>query len=436
MTRSTPDPDIAGMRRLLTDAFDAEDLRRFCMDRPALRPIVNQFGPRFGLDDMVDEVIEYCRKHGLWKELEAAVEEARPRRWQRYIESPKLSPQPMPDPEPSSEKPSLLTTIRSPERRLPRILVAMLALIAMIALCVVAVWLVSEKFPPSEPTVTATQAAVKPKDTAAPAATEITTTSPALAGEPPSCDANAMGKEWKRLQDDMVMVCVPAGKFWMGTNQSDTPYDNEWPQNEIHLDSFWIDKHEVTNLQYRKCVEAGACDEPACSTRPEYFVDNLPVVCVTWQGAQDYAAWVGGRLPTEAEWEKACRGTDKRVYPWGDATPTCDKANYGPCPGDSQLPVTARPAGASPYGVLDMAGNVQEWAADWYSAAYYRVGQPKQNPEGPENVSPQWRVLRGGSFESAYGDEQTRCAFRSFSGPGQDRIDFGFRVVMDDPSEP
>jgi formylglycine-generating enzyme required for sulfatase activity len=221
------------------------------------------------------------------------------------------------------------------------------------------------------------------------------------------------------------MVYVPAGEFLMGSTYED-PFaeDDEKPQHTVYLAAFWIDRTEVTNAQYRKCVEAGACQPPGCWDDSRLNAPDQPVVCVTWYEAQDYAAWVGGRLPTEAEWEKAARGIDGQIYPWGDSPPDCDKTNYSSCAG-KPLPVGTHPDGASPFGVLDMAGNVWEWVADWYDGDYYSQDRPI-NPQGPDRGGQ--RVLRGGTLISTR--STLRCAVRHKWPPNNWNNDIGFRVVV------
>ena len=230
---------------------------------------------------------------------------------------------------------------------------------------------------------------------------------------------------WTRPADGMVMVYVPAGEFLMGSSDADGQADDdEKPQHTVYLDGYWIDRTEVTNAQYRKCVEAGACREPECWDDNDYNAPDQPVVCVSWDDAQTYAAWVGGRLPTEAEWEKAARGTDGRIYPWGNSAPGCDKANYEGCVGRSAT-VGSYLTGASPYGALDMAGNVREWVADWYDGRYYGRSAAR-NPEGPD--SGEYRVLRGGSWYRHPG--LARCASRSGYIPDNFYSRVGLRVVV------
>jgi formylglycine-generating enzyme required for sulfatase activity len=229
------------------------------------------------------------------------------------------------------------------------------------------------------------------------------------------------------------MVFVGAGEFLMGSADGDPDASaEEKPQHTVYLDAFWIDRTEVTNAQYLGCIETGACREPECWDDSDLNSPDQPVVCLTLNDAQVYAAWVDGRLPTEAEWEKAARGTDGRIYPWGNSPPDCNRANYHGCAGKA-LPVGSHPEGASPYGVLDMAGNVREWVADWYDAEYYSR-TPSRNPQGPQ-TSTSFRVLRGGSF--GHDQRLTRCASRSGIYPLNRRNLDGFRVVVaPDPAEP
>jgi formylglycine-generating enzyme required for sulfatase activity len=232
------------------------------------------------------------------------------------------------------------------------------------------------------------------------------------------------------LIDGALLVFVPAGEFTMG---SDDGGSDERPAHTVYLDAFAIDRTEVTNAQYARCVQAGACRPPdpsRSSTRADYFADpryaDYPVIYVSWDDARAYCAWAGRRLPTEAEWEKAARGTDGRTYPWGDEW-DASKANTDEAgPGDT-TPVGAYPQGASPYGALDMAGNVWEWVADWYGANYYRES-PGENPLGP--ASGAYRVVRGGSWNNY--QWLARAAIRGRNTPGNRDDDVGFRCARSD----
>jgi len=238
-----------------------------------------------------------------------------------------------------------------------------------------------------------------------------------------------LGSSMIREKDGMEMVYVPAGEFTMGNGL----YEDEKPIHDIYLDAYWIDKYEVTNAQYAICVADGTCSRPSSVksyTRGSYYgnpdYEDFPVIYVNWSQADTYCRWAGGRLPTEAEWEKAARGTDARKYPWGESAPTCSLANFGGaggCVGDTSV-VGSYPPGASPYGAMDMAGNVHEWVADWYDGDYYSKS-PLQNPTGP--ASGFYRVLRGGSWRST--GYFVRSANRIRLNPNNTGNVSGFRCV-------
>jgi formylglycine-generating enzyme required for sulfatase activity len=204
------------------------------------------------------------------------------------------------------------------------------------------------------------------------------------------------------------MVTVDAGTWMMGCNQAADSQciTDELPYHAVTISRFEIDETEVTQSAYSVCVDDGACTPPSDSYDPA-ATPELPIVYVDWDQATAFCRYAHERLPTEAEWELAARGPDGRTYPWGDAAPDCDLANLAGC-GDAIEPVGTHPAGASYYGALDMAGNVMEWVADYYDAAYYATSPPS-DPQGPTTGTQ--RTKRGGSF---LGDSQTvRVSYRA-----------------------
>jgi serine/threonine-protein kinase len=272
---------------------------------------------------------------------------------------------------------------------------------------------------------------------------------------------------WTRPADKMVMVYVSAGKFTMGKTAKDAlaacskfendcapliDWSDEQPPHTVYLDAFRIDKTDVTNAMYAKCVSAGACQKPLSSSsamRSSYFgnpqYNNYPVINVNWDMAQAYCKWAGVRLPTEAEFEKTAIGTDGRTYPWGNQLPTCSLTNFGTVPGAGDCvsdtsAVDSYPSGTSPYGALDMDGNVIDWVSDWYSPTYY-ASSPASNPTGPTSGSSnpplgpstgQSHVLRG-----AYWDEEGGALFssnRNWYDPQAINLDaIGFRCAVSAP---
>lgn len=273
--------------------------------------------------------------------------------------------------------------------------------------------------------------------------------------------------------DGKIMMFVPAGEFLMGENakvgfdsckEYNDPsgffedecqledYRDEEPIHKVYLDAFWIDQTEVTNREYKRCMEAGICkgspaeypywrgDVPCdiegldCEweqyfSNPDYA--DYPVVGITWNEAEEYCNWAGKRLPTEAEWEKAAKGTERRSFPWGDSFADywanfCGRRCFSPQFNENfedgygdYSPVGSFPEGASPYGVLDMAGNASEWTADWYGKGYYQTS-PYDNPQGPDNG--EFRVQRGGSAHSSINELRTTRRLTQW--------DYGFRCVQ------
>ena len=234
------------------------------------------------------------------------------------------------------------------------------------------------------------------------------------------------------LPDCGEETSIPAGGFMMGCNEDvdDDCESHEYPYHEVYLDAYYIDVTEVTQGAFQECVNAGVCDTPVCDWNPNNTPDR-PVACVNWYSAKTYCKYAGKRLPTEAEWEKAARGTDGRKYPWGNEPPSCkyavmdDNDGVGGCGTNAGWDVCSKEAGNSPYGVCDMAGNVWEWVADWYDSEYYE-NSPGSNPKGPNGGST--RVIRGGGLHNDF-SHRHRVSDRSHFDPLLDYDVIGFRCA-------
>lgn len=237
---------------------------------------------------------------------------------------------------------------------------------------------------------------------------------------------------------DSQMIEIPPGEFQMGCDVDKDPVcelSSDEQLHTVHLDVFKIDKYEVTFRRYQKCVDAGICKPPAVGGALNFGWPNtelFPVNGVTWYQAKKFCEFEKRRLPTEAEWEKAARGTETRTYPWGEETPSCDLAvidqeNAGAlgCKTGNTFNVGSKPKGASPYGVMDMAGNLWEWTADWHNPDYYLQG-PAHNPQGPETGL--YKTARGGDFFSRKGYE-VRTTSRFPYEPSDYSIAVGFRCA-------
>jgi len=238
------------------------------------------------------------------------------------------------------------------------------------------------------------------------------------------------------------MILIPAGDFDMGSTEQESYkgmniareffkgaklslFEAETPKHKVYLDAFYIDKTPITNEQFNKFVEATGYR--AQGKWKDYFKpDRLdhPVVNVTWDDAKAYADWAGKRLPTEAEWEKAARGTDGREWPWGEDWDD-KKANSRVSNNEGTTSVRAYPQGASPYGLLDMAGNVWNWCNDWFEPQYYSKS-PEKNPQGP--AEGQARVARGGAWTNYPHYLRTTTRYRVF--PDNYDHSKGFRCVI------
>lgn len=278
-----------------------------------------------------------------------------------------------------------------------------------------------------------------------------------------SCEdqSTALDNDIELGPDDLgTMVEVPAGEFMRGCNEAvDTKCsEDEYPYTSIYLSAFMIDKYEVTAGEYEKCIKAGPCENkagesPLYMSSKNYHECNLynkskkyhPMQCVSWYGAKAYCEWAGKRLSTEAEWEKAARGTDGRIFPWGNEPyVSCEYANVRSsgyirgdetvttvgCEIDETIPVGKKPKGASPYGAQDMLGNVSEWVNDRYDYNYYETS-PAIDPPGPDVGDPdygvEYRMERGASWWNALLFFRTSYRGRKIADEGD--IMYGFRCA-------
>jgi len=266
-----------------------------------------------------------------------------------------------------------------------------------------------------------------------------------FSGSVPNPPTNPTECSWMRPKDKMPMMLIPAGKAPIGRN--DEALDAR-PQHIVALDAFLIDKYLVTNRMFSQFLnemgnqtEGGTkwYDDMAKNARLKlsgnsWFVmrtfSEHPIVSVSWYGATAYCRWAGGRLPTEAEWEKAARGMDDRIYPWGNQPPSYEVANFQGYQ-VSTSPVGTFPKGASIYGLLDMAGNVWEWVSDWYGHDYY-AHSLLINPHGPDKGVT--KVMRGGSWFNI--DRHLKVSYRSYCNPATRTANLGFRCVVNPEKKP
>ncbi len=301
--------------------------------------------------------------------------------------------------------------------------------------------------PTHTPTPTST-ATARPTEPPTPTETPTITPTPAPSILPPT---------FVRQQDNMPMILIPGSAFMMGSGENDFPAaPDERPQHEVTLDTFYIDQFEVSVEQYAALLNrlggyAGLCDGFDCvhprdlAGNSSYLVEedlgdgdiqfyaltgfaDYPINHVSWYGASFYCQAMGGRLPTEAEWEYAARGTDGRVYPWGNEPPNKERAVYESESFDDLLPVDALPRGVSPFGVYGMAGSMWEWVADWYDENYY-TESPSENPTGPETGLA--KSMRGGAWPNNVGKDRIRAANRSQLDPTFFSSTVGFRCVYE-----
>jgi formylglycine-generating enzyme required for sulfatase activity len=384
-------PVSAEIRQFLTESFDDKELKVLCFDY--FPEVHDEFASGMTKEEMTLLLVGYCQRRELIPNLLAAIRRARPDQYKKRF------PQAMNQTIPLSPQTQML-----PHRSIVQAwdwlchlpLVAWAGIIMGVMVITIAVWwiILEIKSPPPTP-------------------------------PPPVSTVDIVTRT--RSTDGMVMVYVPTGTFQMGSDKRDTDANgDEFPQHPVTLDAFWIDQTEVTNKQYRKCVQLGACSRSAFASDPRLNNDNQPVVGANFDEAQGYCKWVGAALPTEAQWEKAARGTDGRIYPWGDLPATCDFAvmdegNGNGCGKDVVAPVGSKPRGISPYGALDMVGNVWEWVDDWYR------GYPGTNFTSPF-FGEMYRVLRGGSWQNYH--TLLRAASRKYYTKDFQRDFIGFRCMQ------
>jgi formylglycine-generating enzyme required for sulfatase activity len=295
--------------------------------------------------------------------------------------------------------------------------------VSMLALIVVGLfWLFSVLGQPYRPPI-----GIEPGGTHDPIGDPTTPAIKAVTPDRPGSGSTAEG-----------MTLIPAGEFLMGT---DSEFKNERPRRKVFLDAFYIDRNEVTNAEYKKFVDATGRRVPEMKafwaepinwrngTYPRGRGDH-PVVLVNWHDADAYAKWAGKRLPTEAEWEKAARGTDGRKWPWGNDWDR-KKCNTAESFFRSSQPVSSFPEDKGPFGNLNMAGNVTEWTSDWYSEIYYSKGDNK-NPRGPSKAEAKGnrKVARGGAWDSSI-SSYARTGCRHDFPPNTKNASLGFRCAMD-----
>lgn len=252
-------------------------------------------------------------------------------------------------------------------------------------------------------------------------------------------ETTAPSVETSKGKDGAPLILIPAGAFLMGSNDG---LPNERPEHTVTLRSYYIDQYEITAGRYQKFIESAKRNiPPTWDDEVAQAMGDLPAVGMSWADAAAYCKWAGRRLPTEAEWEKAARGTDGRRYPWGHMQPFVDIANYNRGIWVSEavtlVPVNSglegmsvrhglKGGGKSPYGLFHMAGNAAEWVADWYDREYYQK-TPDANPTGP--ASGDKRVIRGGSWADL--PTALRVTSRYSAEPDYEDRTIGFRCAMD-----
>ena len=228
---------------------------------------------------------------------------------------------------------------------------------------------------------------------------------------------------YRNTTDGAVYIYVPGGSFLMGSSDAEAVSPREAPQHEVTVASFWLGQTETTNAQYARCVAAQECTAPTNDRWDDPAYADYPVSDLTWMQANAYAAWAGGRLPTEAEWERACRSDDGRTYPWGNEEPDDSRSNYNNTIGET-APVGSYPAGQSAYGLLDLSGNLWEWTSSLEADYPYDATDGREAQDSDDD-----RAVRGGSFY--YTSYQIRCAARTGFAPTTGNEHIGLRLVLE-----
>jgi serine/threonine-protein kinase len=356
------------------------------------------------------------RMTGKFKKQE--LEETRKMIEQTQLAQAKLIPTPTPEP------PRQITQPVKQKSNLP-IMFAAIGAFAFLALCG-GCWFLYSWGATATPTPTEL---VAPSPTIIPPTATMAATIPPASPVPtdtPLPTATSMPVEISDSQN-VLMRLIPGGEFTMGSN--DGPPDTR-PEKLINVDTFYMDKFEVTNEKYAVCVNAGVCRRPlqvGSITRGSYYGNqnflDYPVILVDWKMANKYCAWRGARLPTEAEWEKAARGTDKRLFPWGSGF-SCDIANQSGCVGDT-APVNQYDKGQSVYGTYGMSGNVWEWTSSFYKIYPYVPTDGREDPDLSGN-----RVLRGGSWHFFGGEGSIYTYTRFKMDAGVYNVYTGFRCAI------
>jgi len=473
-------PSTVDIRKFLIECFSDEELTTFCFDY--FRDVYEVFASGMSKAEKVQRLIERCIRRKELPELLGMLKRERPGQYQQYfgasldITTNKLAEHP------ASVAVQPETRDKTGRTRVsPWIWVTACVVLLLLLAGITLIPSIMQAMPPSTPMAAIPEKAVRASltSTPVPAATAsaetliptstsipqvlIPTTTPKVSmptftavipsstpirqtstptQAPPTLPPTltpmsltltptlAPGSTRISERDGVVMVYVPAGEFVMGSADSDAEAEgDEKLQHKVTLNAFWIDRTEVTKELYQRCVAVKKCAGVGLYDVGE---QDQPVVGVRWLDAASYCAWVDRRLPTEAEWEKAARGTDGRKYPWGGELPDCHKLNYNACGIGHPVSVGSYTGFPSPYGVFDMAGNVWEWTSSLWGTNFLRpdFGYPYRSTDGRENsAAPNstWRVFRGGSYDDQ--EKFVRVTVRFRLEPDASNLTLGFRCA-------